>query len=291
MKVGLITCVHLPEPDFDAEPLADALRARGHEPVTLAWDDPADDPGDYDCCVLRSTWNYYHVPRLFLDWVRRAAERTRFYNPPKIVEWNLHKRYLLELEERGVPIVPTWLNMRGTQYALETVIVDGLWAMQDTEWIVIKPAIGAGSYRTRTFRNHGQALDDAQQYLRTLAQSGDVILQPGMRGFKQPGERSLIWIDGQFTHAIRKHPRYADDDESVEAAAPPTEAEREVALKAIAPFRDKLLYARVDVVAGRFGEPLVSEVELMEPSLFFAHGPHALDVLISALERRVADHV
>lgn len=59
MRVALVTCLNIPEPDLDEDRLLAALCAGGIDARTLAWDDPAARPAEFDLCVLRSTWNYY----------------------------------------------------------------------------------------------------------------------------------------------------------------------------------------------------------------------------------------
>jgi hypothetical protein len=106
-RVALVTCQQLPEPDPDQQPLLNAIRAAGMESSMLAWDDPQADPAAFDLCILRSAWNYYEDPEGFVKWVDRAASVSRLVNPVAIIHWNLHKRYLRELENAGVPIIPT----------------------------------------------------------------------------------------------------------------------------------------------------------------------------------------
>jgi len=103
-------------------------------------------------------------------------------------------------------------------------------------------------------------------------------------------ERSLVWIDGELTHAIRKSPRFAGGSESVSDEQPIAPDERALAERVLAPLSGELLYARVDVVrdddAG--GAPRLMELELIEPSLFLRQCPRALDRLASAIVRHAA---
>jgi hypothetical protein len=47
------------------------------------------------------------------------------------------------------------------------------------------------------------------------------------------------------------------------------------------------MYARVDVVPDDLGRPLIGELELIEPSLWFRLHPPALDAFVAAVERRL----
>jgi glutathione synthase/RimK-type ligase-like ATP-grasp enzyme len=103
------------------------------------------------------------------------------------------------------------------------------------------------------------------------------------------GERSLVWIDGEITHAIRKSPRFAGGVERVsDGEVPITPEERAFAEKAIAaaPATD-LLYGRVDIIRDDDGVLRVMELELVEPSLFFKQCPRALDRFVESAMKAV----
>ena len=120
MRVALVRCRILPEPDPDEALLTAALRHRGVDAVAAAWDDPAVDWDAFDACILRATWNYHERPGDFLAWAERIG---RLVNPLPVVRWNVHKRYLLELP---VPVVPTVFVDRGSDARLRDAMGD--WA-------------------------------------------------------------------------------------------------------------------------------------------------------------------
>lgn len=275
MRVGIVTCKELPEPDFDAQPLDEALRARNHEPVMLPWDDPSVSRDGLDVIVIRSAWNYFTAPTDFLVWILEAEQYAPVINSPAVVVWNHHKRYLLELEAAGVPTVPTrWLRMRDKKCVLDAIASFGD--------VVVKPAIGAGSFQTKRYpkRDSESALAHAIAILR----DNHVLVQPYIAGFEDPGERSLVWIDGEWTHAVRKRPRFDGQDESVDASEPPTSQELEVGEAAIRAVPHEIYYARADLVETEAG-PVLSELELIEPSLFFNHSAWALERFVAMIER------
>ncbi len=280
MRVGLITCKVLPEPDPDAAPLDAALREHGHEPVMLAWDDTAirfEDAAyaDLDIIVIRSPWNYFTAPTDFLVWILEANECAPVINSPDVVKWNHHKNYLIELESAGVPTVPTRLvRMRDRDSIVAAIAEFGD--------VVIKPAIGAGSFNARRFAKTESA--SALSHASAILRDNHVLVQPHIAGFENPGERSLVWIDGEWTHAVRKRPRFEGQDESVDASEPPTQQELEIAEAAIHAVPHKIHYARADMVETNEG-PVLSELELMEPSLFFDHSPAALERFVTMIER------
>ncbi|HEY6178489.1 MAG TPA: hypothetical protein VIX73_28745, partial [Kofleriaceae bacterium] len=64
--------------------------------------------------------------------------------------------------------------------------------------------------------------------------------------------------------------------------------ERAVAEAALAPFADRILYGRVDLARDASGQPVVLELELIEPSLYFVQLPAAADRFVAALRRWLA---
>ena len=275
IALRIATCRVLPEPDPDEAPLAAALAAGGFAAQLLGWDDPAIDWDAPIPTILRSTWNYPLAPDAFLAWLDRIAAAGPVINPPDVVRGNLHKRYLLDLAARGVPVVPTTLVERGQSCEL---------AAFGASSIVIKPEIGAASLGTRRFAPGDPA---ALAHLATLTATGAALVQPYVASIDHHGERALVWIDGELSHAIRKAPRFSGDHERVTGPFAVTDDERAVAEAALAPFADRILYGRVDVARDATGQPMVLELELIEPSLYFVQRPAAADRFVAALRRRL----
>ena len=264
MKILVATCQTLPEVDVDEEPVMTALAAAGYDARLAAWDDPTvawDAP-----VLLRSTWNYSLHLDAYLAWIDRVAV---LWNPHAIVRWNVSKRYLLELAERGVAVVPTTLVPPGSRADVR-------------EKVVIKPEIGAGSLDARVFTPGEPGVDDHVAHIHRRCAA---LVQPYVQSVHDYGERSLIWIDGELTHAIRKTPRFSGDSELVTGPFPIADDERAVADAALAPYKDQILYGRVDLARDAGGRPMVMELELVEPSLFFARHPPALQRFIAGLDR------
>lgn len=285
IALRIASCKTLPEPDPDAEPLAAALEAAGVPAAVLGWDDPSVDWDAPIPTVLRATWTYALAPEAFVAWLTRVAAAAPMWNPLPLVLDNLHKRYLLELPQRGVATVPTRLVERGQRLSLAEA-VDAFAADQ----LVVKPAIGAGSLDTERFVR-GDDVSFAAHVDR-LASRGDVLVQPFIDSVQDYGERSLVWIDGELSHAIRKTPRFSGDAERIDGPLPIAGDEALLARAALAPLLDRygeaLLYARIDMARNALGDPMVMELELIEPSLFFARRPGSADRFVAGLVRRLA---
>jgi glutathione synthase/RimK-type ligase-like ATP-grasp enzyme len=281
MILRIATCRPLPEPDVDEDLLLEALQSAGIDAQMVAWHDPAEwrRPA---ATVIRSTWDYIHDLEAFARWATAVAATSAMWNPLKVILGNLHKRYLIELAAHGVPVTPTLLLERG-----ESAAIHAQCAARGWRDVVIKPAVGAGSFETHRI---AATSADADAVCRRLLAERDVLVQPYLDSVEHHGERALVWIDGEFTHAVRKSPRFAGGVESVSEALPIAPAERavgEAALAAVGALGEDLLYARVDVAPDAAGQPVVMELELVEPSLFLLQHPTALRRLVAGIARRL----
>ena len=279
MRVAIASCLRIPEPDLDEPLLLEGLAGAGIDARVLAWDDDAAPFAEHDLVVLRSTWNYYQRVDDFVAWVARTGKATRVLNPPEIVAWNARKTYLSELPERGIDIVPTEFVLQHSARHVADILGERGWAD-----IVIKPVVSAGSFRTERFSR--ETLPAAQAFLDALLADRDAMVQRWMPSVDTYGERSLVWVDGVVTHAIRKTPRFAGGNEAVSGEVAIAEDERAFAERALLPFAAQLLYARVDMVRDAEGTLRIMLLELIEPSLFFLQSKPALARFVSALARR-----
>jgi len=287
-RVALATCRELPAGDEDSQLLLAACAAVGLDAEWRIWDDPVVDWASYDLVVIRSTWDY--VPRRD-DFAAWAASVPRLANPADVVAWNTDKTYLRDLEAAGVPVVPTrWLEPGGPAPG------DGWTGGWDE--VVVKPAVSAGARDTARY-GAGEA-DRARAHAAALLDAGRrVMVQPYLGGVDEAGETAVLYVGGAYSHAIRKGSLLAGGTGSdvdglwrPERITPrePSAAERELAGRALAAVPggpDRLLYARVDLLPGPAGEPVVIEVELTEPSLFLTAVPAAADRVARAIRTRV----
>lgn len=284
-RIHLVSCSKLPEADADEALLNDALVRAGADPVVRAWDDPSVDWKSAPLAVIRSTWNYFLHYEEFLAWVERVSKETRLFNSPRIVTWNSHKSYLKDLEERGFPIIPTEFFVRGRADSS----LDEICAGRGWDHVVVKPSVSGGSLLTQHFRGEEIATAGQAFFADVLVQR-DVMIQPYVRSVEDYGERSLIWLGGQLSHAIRKSPRFIGIGENVSHTALPIAPEERIFADAIiAETRgdDELVYARVDIARDERNQPMIMELELIEPSLFLKQQPGSADRLAQAIISRV----
>ncbi len=302
-RIALITCREPGEDVRDRRPTIEALEARGHEVEVLAWDavrnerdsgKPATADADadgwpepalegFDLALPRSTWNYHLHAADFLRWIDRAAQQTEVWNRPAAIRGNHHKRYLTALAERGVRTVPTFLVPKGSAVSLDAIRGAKGWG-----GVVVKPAVGASSFATRAFPEVDADLDlGAEAFFREAVAARDTLVQPLLRAFQEGLERSIVWIDGEITHVVSRGFRTEGEEDVAAIAAPATEAEKLLAAQCLSPLMGLLMNARIDVIPGADGSPLVSELELIEPSLYLDLAPEAAECFARAAEKRV----
>lgn len=276
-RIALVTVAAARALDEDLLPLEHALREAGAEVAVVDWDDAAFDWSTVDTAVVRSPWDYTARPREFLDWATRAAASTRLLNPPDVLRWNTDKHYLGELAERGIATVPGTFVEPGMDAG---AALDAFLATRAEPEFVVKPCIGAGSRDAQRHARRGLAA--ARAHVARLLDAGrSVLLQPYLDRVDEHGETALVFFEGAFSHAVRKGPLLRAGEGSTEAlfaaedirARVPDATEQALAREVLAavPFASPLAYARVDLIRDAQGSPCLLELELAEPSLFFAH--------------------
>ena len=289
--VALVTARAARDLDEDLPPLVAALGETHAHLSVVDWDDASTDWSNFDVVVLRSTWDYTQRLPEFLSWAARAATKTTLLNPIDVVRWNTDKHYLGHLADAGVPVVPSSFVEPGesARDALD------LFLSETTGEFVVKPSVGAGSRDAQRYGRdeREQAIAHAQ---RLLDEARSVLLQPYLNRVDEHGETALMFFAGEFSHAVRKGPLLRRGEDSTRALfaaehiTPRTPSEQELALArrtlAAIPFAQPLLYARVDLIHADDGSPRVLELELTEPSLFFAHAPGSAGRFAAAILAR-----
>ncbi|MBP6749608.1 MAG: hypothetical protein KA144_08215 [Xanthomonadaceae bacterium] len=297
-RIALVTAIAALHRDDDMPLLLDACARAGLTAEVRAWDDATVSWRRYDLVLLRSPWDYTdHLPR-FIAWCERVATESRLLNPLEIVRWNTDKHYLADLDAAGIPTVPTQF-VEPDAYplpALRAFLDEFPQAME----FVVKPAVSAGSRDTQRYAA-AQEFAAANHVGRLLDAGRSVMLQPYLASVDALGETALLYFDGEYSHAIRKGPLLRPNDAATDAlfapeaitAREPSQDERKLGEAVMAAVRARfgdmpLPYARVDLIRDADGHPLLLELELTEPSLFFATTAGAADRFAEALAQRLA---
>ncbi len=280
-EVALVTCADERYQEPEVHVAADALRAAGVSTDVVSWDEDRD-WGAYELVVVRTPWDYFDRVTQFLEWAARVERETSLVNPADVLRWNSHKGYLAEFTAKSVPTVPTRL-VPGPSTDVADQIREVPW-----EEIVVKPAVDGGARHAWRGRRDDPSLSRVAE---RLTNHGDVVVQPFVPAIVD-GERSLVFLGGRFSHAVRKVPKAGDYRSQRhlggrEVDHEPDSAELQVALAAMAAAPGRLTYARVDLVEWE-GAPVLIELEVIEPDLFLRDVPERVDRFVEVVRDELA---
>ncbi|MCB2378424.1 hypothetical protein LGH70_12565 [Hymenobacter sp. BT635] len=271
MNIALVTCESLAQyaaPTVEDEDtlLTRHLRSQGHQVAPRVWTNPAVDWAGYDKVVVKSPWDYFDRVDDFYAWLDRMdATGIELLNPSHIIRWNADKKYLRDLEQAGVKIVPTHWLPKGS-----TVVIDELFDLLKSDQLVVKPAVSGGAKNTFTLTRPETA--ERLPLLTELVQHEDFLVQPFQPEIQTEGEWSLVYLGGKYSHCVLKTPKSGDFrvqhylGGGIEPRKAPAHL-RQAADSIVAQFAQGCLYARVDGVDSH-GEFLLMELELIEPFLY-----------------------
>lgn len=262
--------------------LASALLRRGTAAVAVPWDQIAADRlnrGDLVC--IRSPWDYFlGRSEEFRRWIDSfSSNPNRLVNPPETALWNLDKIYLRELHEAGVAIPETRWIPSVDREALSAVLESAGW-----ERAVVKPRVAGGGHGTYRIRSGSPEIADGD---RVPAFASGALVQDYVAEIESRGEISLVFLAGRFSHAVvkrtargdfRVQSQFGGTIERIEAGAALRDFGLDVLRRAARPW----VYARVDVVERATG-PVLMELEILEPDLFFLQKPEAAEILADEL--------
>jgi len=294
MEIAVGTCAALPEGHEYDRPVLGALERAGAAVALEVWDDPAVDWHRYDAVVVRWPWDYTRRREAFVAWAEAVGPR--LHNAPALLRWNSDKRYLADLAAARLPVVPTTLVEPG----------DPLPDLGCRE-VVVKPTVSAGSRDTGRFGPAAHA--GALALLERLAGDGrTAMVQPYLPAVEQRGETAIVMFAGRESHVLRKRAILAPDevaplvegelgtavamwDPELVGPGDASSAERALATAVIDHVTERFggeppLYARVDMLAGEEGLPVLLELEAIEPSLYLNAVPGAAERLAKAVVAR-----
>lgn len=270
------------EHDLEFGMFQGAAAERDMDLVCEVWDDANIDWAQYDAVMVGTAWDYVQKREKFFSVMAEIAGQTRLFNDLAILRANGDKRYLLELGEKGVPVIPTQLVEEVTPENMKDAF-----AAFGSDTLVCKPVVGAGAWRQAVIRR-GENLPDADEL-----PPGAAFLQPFLPGIQSEGEISLMFYDSEFSHAVRKQPKAGDYRiqsiyGGVETAEKPNADHLRVAKAALSALPAMPLYARADLVPGLDGAPTLIELEMIEPYHYVEQGPQAGEMLMHVLHKRLA---
>ena len=268
---------------FEDGLVIDALKRQGLDVVKKSWSDPAFDWTQTKYALFRSTWDYQDRFTAFSDWLINVSMQTKLINPYGQIIWNLDKHYLNDLQRKGVRIVETYFIEFGDQRTLAQIHKELGWTKT-----VLKPVVSASA--KDTYKLDAANITDHEARFKELIKNESMMLQPFQDSIVARGELSLMVIGGEYTHAVLKIAkpgdfRVQDDFGGTVHPYEPTQEEIDLAIASVKACNPEPIYARVDIVNDNAGKPAVSELELIEPELWFRRNEEAAEQLAVAIKK------
>ena len=251
--------------------ITQALEDLGLKVYCTAWDDTEYDWSQTRAVVFRTIWDYFERYGEFSAWIEIVKTKTQLVNSYDLIQWNIDKHYLEDLQNKGIAIVPTEYVDTGSYRSIAEVCLERDW--QD---VVIKPAIAGGAFHTHKVLEFERA--DYEEVFENLVAERDMLIQPFVPTISSRGEASLMVFNGKFTHAILKKPKQGDyrvQDDWGGTVHPysPTQEEITFAEDCFKACSTMPAYGRADILWGKNGDILLGELEIVEPELWIRNDP------------------
>ena len=263
------------------ELVINALEGKDLSVIKKDWNDPNFNWNNTRSVLFRSTWDYFDNFEQFKKWFDKTRNTCLMINSSETIEWNLDKHYLLDLQKHQIPIPNSEFIQRESSVDLSLL-------MQEKKWneIVVKPTISGAAKNTYRLKKEDINLFDSTW--KKLIYQEDFIVQEFQNNVITKGEVAMMVIGGKYTHAVLKKAkegdfRVQDDFGGSIAKYSPSEKMVKLAEKCTGILSAIPSYARVDIIWDNSGDLAVSELELIEPELWFRLNPNAA--------QKLAEHV
>ena len=258
-----------------------ALEQNGLRVNRMNWDDPDYDWESTKYVLFRSTWDYFDRYHEFKQWLKQIRFKTCLINSYKLIRWNMSKFYLRDLYMNGIPIPPTRFIHRNQDIQLSKIIGETGWSE-----FILKPAV-AGAAR-HTYRFHADELEKMEPVFQKLLRNEDLLLQEFQFHILERGEIALMLFGNEYSHAVLKKAKPGDfrvqDDHGGTVSNHDADPEAiALAKKAFEACPEIPLYGRVDLMWDNQGQYCVSELEIVEPELWFRFHPEAAGLLAAQI--------
>lgn len=254
--------------------LLEALQAQGLRVKRLNWDAKDFDWASTEAVLFRATWDYFHRFSEFKPWLDHVVKQTKLINSHALIKWSMDKHYLADLARQGINIPPTQFIEQGESINLQQAMLAQGW----TE-AILKPAIAGGA--RHTYRLNQANVASHQALFEDLISNEAMLLQAFQQAILTRGEVSYILFGGRYSHAVLKKAkagdfRVQDDFGGTVHPYQATAEERAFVERALDCCPQLPFYARVDVMWDNHQKLCLSELELIEPELWFRkHEPAA----------------
>jgi glutathione synthase/RimK-type ligase-like ATP-grasp enzyme len=261
----------------------DALKQEGVHAVRKSWSDPYFDWNSTKHILFRTTWDYFDRYDEFSKWLTDVSTKTKLLNSENIINWNIDKHYLTDLKAKGIHICETYFIEKGSSTTLQDLHEKLGW--QKT---VLKPCI-SGAAR-HTYKLDASNIEQHETIFQELISEEAMMLQPFQENIMTKGEYSFVVINGEYSHAVLKIAkpgdfRVQDDFGGTVHHHEATNEQIEFAENAVKACIELPMYARVDVIVDNEDKLAISEIELIEPELWFRNNSEAAIKLAKAIKQ------
>lgn len=274
---------------LEDELLKNALEIKGMKVTRSSWDNPDFDWTTTHFVLFRAIWDYFHRFAEFDSWLKKASHQTQLINPYSIIQWNMDKHYLLDLQRKNINIPPTHFLEKGQLISLKDLLKESAW-----ERAILKPAIAGGARHTYLLDKTN--VDEYQDIFQQLIANEALLFQEFQNNIVSKGEVSLMVFGGKYSHSVLKKVkqgdfRVQDDFGGSVHLYHPTKEEIEFAEFVVLQCESySPVYARVDVMWDNQNQLCVSELELIEPELWFRTNQNATNLMAEALIKHINSH-
>ena len=260
-----------------------ALEKKGLRVFRTNWDNPDFDWSATHSILFRTTWDYFNRYAEFSNWLEDVSTKTSVINPAQMIRWNVDKHYLLDLQKKGVAIVPTYFIEPGDDRSLKDCVQDAGW-----DNAILKPAI-SGAAR-HTYKLNARNLPDHESIFKHLIAEESMLIQPFLANILSKGEVAHMVMGGKYTHSVLKLAkpgdfRVQDDFGGTIHDYQPNSEEIKFVEYVMSKLDPVPAYGRVDVIWDDNNELVVSELELIEPELWFRRNHQAAEILAQTVSK------
>lgn len=261
--------------------LKESLEKLGFKVSRKSWDDSNFDWNKTRYVIFRTTWDYFDRFSEFSVWLDDVQNKTKLINPKELILWNIDKHYLGDLQKEGIPIPNTLYIEKGDQRNLRLHV-----SSVDWNKYILKPVISGAARHTYLFSDN--EIEEIEPVFQNLIKEESMMLQEFQENIYTKGEIALMIFGGKFSHAVLKKAkpgdfRVQDDFGGTIHDHTPTNEEIAIAEACIKACPTPPLYARVDIMWDNSGKPVVGELEMIEPELWFRRDPESANMLAEAI--------
>lgn len=264
--------------------LFEPLKTLGWIAEEISWRNETVDWSDFNAVIVRSTWDYQNDLAKFKNVLERINSVSHLENDYELMNWNMNKNYLFDLEQIGVTIVDTiweknFISSEAHHY------FDKL----NADEIIIKPNVSASA--DNTFRLSKNNITEQLPTLEKIFAAREFMVQPFLKNIIDEGEYSLFYFNGKFSHSVLKKPKEKDfrvQEEhggDIQPFKVPSEM-KDIGETIIKKLSAVPLYGRVDLVRITQNEFALMELELIEPSLYLNKDEQSPARLAKAIDER-----